>query len=189
MHRDHLGKLDHRRLGGGIGHLGRAGPTNAGSRCQVDDDAAALGFHDRQHMLASQKHALQVEIDLRVPDFLAHFNRPAGSRTTDIVHQDIDPAEAVLAGSYHCRYGRTFGHVACKGLYLATGLPRTRHGFGQACGVNVGSQHARTFLRKAYCRGAAISPTRTDRACSADNGDLAGQACVVHRLIPANRSL
>ena len=98
---------------GGIADLRRAGPAQAGGGGKIDDRAAALALHDRQHVLAGEKYALEVVVDLAVPGRFRQLDRTAGSRAADVVDQHVDAAERGQAGLDHglrptrCRSRRT----------------------------------------------------------------------------------
>src|SRR6185369_820396 len=112
LHRHHSRKLDHAGLGRGVGDLRRAAPADAGGGSDVDDGAGALFLHHRQHVLAAEEHALEIQVDLRVPDILGHLHRAAGSRAADVIHEDVDAPELLDAGLDHGGDGLAIGDVA-----------------------------------------------------------------------------
>ena len=63
-----FGEGDHRRLGRLVGHIGIGG--DRGHRRDVDDRAALLRPHDRDHVLGGEHAALQVDRDAAVERFL-----------------------------------------------------------------------------------------------------------------------
>jgi hypothetical protein len=171
LHGDDLSELDDARLAGRIGDLRGAGPADAGGRCQVDDCAAPLGLHDRQDVLAGQEDAFQVEIDLRVPGFLAHLDRAAGGGTANVVDEHIDAAEAAVAISDHGVNGGIVGDIALRRGEAAAELGDARDGFLHRGEVAVGAEHPRSFLGEEHGGGAAIAPAGADRAGAADDDD------------------
>src|ERR1700738_947237 len=64
--------------------------AQSGNGRDVDDGAGLLALHDWKDVFAAEERALQIEVDLRVPNFFAHRNRIAGSRAADVVHEYID---------------------------------------------------------------------------------------------------
>ena len=63
-----LGEGDHRRFGRLVGDVGIGG--DHGHRGDVDDGAAVLRAHDRDHVLGGEDAALEVDRDAAVERFL-----------------------------------------------------------------------------------------------------------------------
>ena len=134
-------------------------------------DPAFLFFHHRQHVLAGQKHALEIGIDLRVPDFFRHFHRPAGGRTADIVDQHVDAAETLDAGGHHGGDRGIVGDVALlHGDFAARGFhPLDR--LGDTGEIAVDGENFGAFLGKAHGGSAAIAPAGADAAGAGHDSD------------------
>src|SRR6185437_323486 len=124
-----------------------------------------------QYMFAGEEHALEVEIDLRVPDFLAHFHRSAMGRTADIVHQHVDATEPVEAGFCHRGDRAGVGDVARMHDDFAAHRLHAFDGFLRAVGIAVHREDFRAFLREADGGGAAVAPARADAAGPGDDGN------------------
>jgi hypothetical protein len=172
LHGQHARKLDDAGLRRGIGHLGAAGPAHAGRRCNVDDAARALLDHRGQHVLAGEEHALEVEVDLGVPDVLGHLHGPAGRGTADFVDQDVDGSEALQARAGHPGHRLRRRHVAGVGNDRFACGAGEREGLLQASRVAVHREHAGAFLGKSHRDRASVAPASADAAGARDDGDL-----------------
>ena len=113
-------------------------------------------------MLAGQKNAFEVVIDLRVPHLFAHLHRTAFGRTAHVVDQDIDPAQALDAQSHgRCQSGAV-GDIASQGDELAAGRFNQLGCLLHALGVAVYAHHLRALFGKAHRDGPPIAPAGTD---------------------------
>src|SRR5262249_4807082 len=176
LHGDDARQLDHTGFGGGVTDLRGAGPAQTGRRGDVDDGAAFLLLHHRQHVLQGQEHALEVVIDLGIPDLFAHFHRSAMGGAADIVDQHVDAAEPVETTLHHDLDRVGAGDVALLGDDLAAGGLHALDCFGNAVEIAVDGEDFRAFLGKAHGRGAAIAPARPDAAGPGDDRNLVLQA-------------
>lgn len=95
-------KLQHRRLRRRIRHLRLADIPDARDRRIIHDHpAASLPLHDRQHLATRQKHALQVQRDLRIPRGLVHAPRIPVRGRADVVDEHVDAAAQRGEGAAH----------------------------------------------------------------------------------------
>lgn len=107
-------KLQHRRLRRRIRHLRLADIPDARDRRIIHDHpAASLPLHDRQHLATRQKHALQVQRDLRIPHGLVHAPRIPVRGRADVVDEHVDAA--AQRGEGAARAGREAGRGALGG--------------------------------------------------------------------------
>src|SRR3954464_683139 len=169
LHRYHARKLDHAGLGGRIGDLRRAAPANAGRGGDVDDRAAALLLHHRQHVFTAEEYALQVEVHLRVEHFLRHLDRAACGRAADVVHQDVDAAEALHARLDHGAYIGAFRDIT----NVRGDAGRLCQRFFHALRIAIDGQDLRAFFDEAHRSRTAVAPAGPDRARARDDRNLA----------------
>ena len=119
-------------------------------------------------MLAAEEHALEIKVDLRVPDFLGHLHRAARRRAAHVVHQDVDTSELLDARLDHGGDRLAVGDVANMGGDAG----RFLHRFLQACRIAVDGENLGAFFHEAHDGRAAIAPARPHRAGAGDDGDL-----------------
>ena len=97
LHCGSLREQAHRAFGTMISRRpGGAGKT--GDRGDIDNRATAPAAHRRDHGLHPQPYALLVDIDHRVPEFLAGVLEARHIENAGIVDQDIEAAEFAYTG-------------------------------------------------------------------------------------------
>jgi len=175
LDRDDARELDHARLGRCVADLRVAGEADAGGRGDVDDRSASLLFHHRNDVLAPEKHALEIEVDLRVPGLLGHLDRAARRRAPDVVDEHVDPTIGLHAGVHH--RGDVLGarDVAEMGGDGSARFVHAFHGLAQPLGIAIHGEDLRAFLGEAHRGRASVAPARSDRARTGDDRDLAIQ--------------
>ena len=113
LHGHDARELDHAGLGRGVGDLRRAGPADAGGRRDVDDRAAALPLHHRQHVLAASRNTLfRLKSTCASQTSSLISTGPPARRAADVVHQHVDAAEALEAGFTMAATDGAVGDVA-----------------------------------------------------------------------------
>src|SRR4051812_49356224 len=123
-------------------------------------------------MLAGEEYALQVVVDLRVPDFLAHLHRAALGGAADDVHQDVDAIE-----SFHALVDHRFHRVAVGDIaFVRNDFRSLLDGFLESVRIQIDGKHLRAFFGEAHRRGTAVAPARADRAGARDDRHLAFEA-------------
>jgi len=90
---DDTRELDDRGLGRRVGDVRNSKPADARDGSDIGDRALALPLHMREHVLAGQEHALQIDVADPVPALLASLDRTADFDGPDIVVQHVDPAK------------------------------------------------------------------------------------------------
>jgi hypothetical protein len=132
----------------------------------------------RQRVLAGEEDALEVVVDLRVPHVLAHLDRPAPGRATDVVHQHVQAAEALDAARHHRRHRPGAGDIAGDAFEHAARCADALRRLVHAPRLAVGAHHLRALLREAAGHGPAVAPARADRTGAGDEHHLAGEAAL-----------
>jgi hypothetical protein len=84
------------------------------------------------------------------------------SRASDIIDQDIDPAEAIEAGFHHGLDRSCVGDVASVGYDLAARCLCALNSLTHAVEVTIDGKDFCAFLDKTYSGSAAIAPTWAD---------------------------
>ncbi len=186
LHGDHARQLDDAGLGRGIADLRRAGPAQAGRRCDIDDRAAFLALHDRQHVLQGEEDAFQVGIDLRIPDIFTQFNGSAMRRAADIVDQYVDAAETIETGFHHDFDRCGAGDVALMRDDLAACFFHALDGLRHAVEIAVDGEYPGAFLGEAHGGSASVAPAGPDTAGAGDDRDAVLQASA-HDAAPVKR--
>src|SRR6516162_256691 len=121
--------------------------------------------HVREHLLAGQEHALQVDIVDPVPTILGGLDRTAYFDDPDIVVQHVDPAECRHAGVDHG--GNVMGKRHVSGDRFANAALALYDPLGLDGGVevDVGGQYPCPLTGEEHRRCLAIAPARATRAC------------------------
>jgi hypothetical protein len=172
---DHRGGLRHLhqgRLARGVGDLGLADVAQARDRRDVDNRAAALSLHLRQHVLAGEECAFEVDVHLLVPDRFVHRHRVARLRAADVVDQDVDAAKAGDAGLHQRLHVGGAGHVADLHLrHAAFGLDQFAGGL---CGflIQVAAIDAGALARQQHGDRLAVAPAFPHRPAPRHQGDF-----------------
>src|SRR5829696_373966 len=99
----------HRGLRRGVARIGDAEEAQRGDRGDVDDGAAALALHDRDHVLHGEVAALEVDREDAVPGLLGELDHAADLDGADIVVEHVDapvPLEAGLDRALDIRRAR-----------------------------------------------------------------------------------
>src|SRR6516164_6857798 len=139
--------------------------------------------HVREHLLAGQEHALQVDIVDPVPTILGGLDRTAYFDDPDIVVQHVDPAECRHAGVDHG--GDVFGkrYVSC-GRLADAALPLDDPlGLDGRIEVDVSGQYPCPLAGEEHRRRLAIAPARAARACSRNQRHFPFES-ITHPFLP-----
>ena len=134
---------------------------------------------------------LASQVDLGVPVFFRHFDRPAMRRAAHIVDQHVDAAKAFDAGGHHGGDCGIVGDVAWMGDDLAACGFHPLDRLGGAVEIAVDRENLGAFLGKPDGGGAAVAPAGSDAAGAGDDGNASLQASahdpppVAHRLAGA----
>src|SRR5262245_11010978 len=105
-------------------------------------------------MLAAEKNALEVVVDLRVPGVFGQLDWTTGGRTAHIVHQDINAAVSPKTGFDHACDRGALGHVAVvRRDRAAEGSDTVERLFHRLDGY-IDGKDFRAFLRKDHRGGA-----------------------------------
>ena len=159
---------------GGAGGVVRArAGTNGAARGDVDDVPAAAGDHVRQHGLAEQEWAVEVDAKAEPPVAGLHLEDAAGHEDAGVVDEDVD---AAVGGDHGIHEGGDIcfvGDVAADGGGAAAGPGDLSDGVGEgardarlALGVGAGRDHD---VRASSCEGEgdvlAEAPARSRDDC------------------------
>jgi hypothetical protein len=91
----------HRPLAGRVEAVVDAGPAAYGHRGIVDDRPGVLADHHRQHVVAGEVGALDIDRHQPVPGRLVEFGRTANDGHADVVDQDVDAPVGVQCRRHH----------------------------------------------------------------------------------------
>ena len=165
-----LGEGDHGRLRRLVGDVRVGGDRR--HRGDVDDGAAVLRAHDRDHLLGGENAALQIDGDDAVERLLGdlqQFGVAAGQADADIVVQHVDPAPARLRLRDHRLDVGGFRDVGPEGHGGAL-LPRDHCG-GFLCRFQmmVDTKHFRALACKGQRCGAAVAHALAGALAGADD--------------------
>src|SRR5215217_1647272 len=119
-------------FGCGVGDGAWTTAVASRDRGHVDDLAAPLPPHDRQHRPRDQVDALQVHVHHPLPEVIGHLGeRPAFDQGPRVVDQDVEPPETILYLPDHPPYLVRIRDVAtderslpARSIYLPDHLPR-----------------------------------------------------------------
>jgi hypothetical protein len=124
---------------------------------------------------ADQEHGLEIVVELRIPDLLAHGHGVAGRRAADIVDEDVDAPE----------FAETFGngrfdlsgprHVTAAHLAGTAFLLDNVSGLTGGFFADIGAEHPRTLSSKQDGGCLAVAPAIAHRSRATDEGDFAVQ--------------
>jgi hypothetical protein len=138
--------------------------TNRGDRRNIDDRAAALAGHHRNHMLHGEVRAFEVDREHAVPICLRHLDDAADFGDADIVVEHIDAAIRLETGGHHglniAGPGRIGGKRACRAAFARN----DPGGLFRGGGIAIDAEHLRALARKGHGGCFAIAPAGPDRA-------------------------
>jgi len=167
--RAQLAEVQHRRLGGGIGHRRVAGGQRRDRR-GVDDGAAATGLEVRQRVHRAAHHRAQQQVHRRVPAFERHLLHAAAlAAGAGVVEDDVQAAESGCGAVHRGLDLRRLGDVAMREFEPALEALLQR---GASVVLDVGGKYPRAFGDEQFRGGQADA-----RARAGDECDLVVEAC------------
>ena len=161
----------HRGLGGVV--LRRLAHARHGAdRRDVDDAAAAALTDDRDRRFRAERVPLEVDAEDLVPALRAGLDHRVIEPDPGVVHEDVEPAEAIRRLLDEARGVDLAPHVGFDEERLTAARLDLRHDALAAIGVAVGKRHLRAFRHEPSHRGLTDA-----RRPAGDGGDLPTQSC------------
>ena len=121
-------------------------------------------------MLARQENTFEVEVDLGIPNVLAHLHRAARGGSAHVVDEDVEPPQTLCAGLDHAFHAGTVRHIALKRMDGLCVLPRQSQRLRQTRGVKVNRPDLSALLRQTHRHGTPIAPSWAHTPSPRDQG-------------------
>jgi len=177
-------EMAQRRLRGVVARIGHAGVADRRDRRDVDDRAAALHHHHRDHVLHREERALEIDGEHPVPRLFGQLDHAADVRDAHVIVEHVDAAEIRDAGLHHRLDIGILRHVGAErqreAAFIGDDVGRLLGG----AQVDVDAEHLRAFARAGDRGRLAVAPAGADRAGADDQRDLVLKT-IRHRISPA----
>ena len=119
--------------------------ADASDKGNIDDRAAALLFHDWDHVLHRQEAALEVHREYPVPLLFRQFHDASDMGEADVVIDDIDPSIKIRTRLDHAADVVMAGHVGGDCIGGAVFLTDDSDGLARGVLVHIGAYDLRAF--------------------------------------------